>query len=204
MQADPLVPEKLFLIDHAIECHGVRTFADLGGFWGVLGGYSEYAVNRGLTGTLVDRAADRLLHLADKMTLVKGDFGREEIANQIDADCLFFYDVLLHQILPDWDYVLKLYANRAKIFLIYNQQWVGGKKTVRLPDLGKEAFLVETPNAEYPEDRNTLNTWHWGIVFDDLLAEMRFHGFELDYFKNCGKAWELPNFELHSYCFVKK
>jgi hypothetical protein len=49
-----------------------------------------------------------------------------------------------------------------------------------------------------------MNIWQWGITFDDLLAEMRFNGFELDYFKNCGQAWQLPNFELHAYCFVKK
>jgi hypothetical protein len=205
MNADPLVPEKLFLIDHAIEYHGVKTFADLGGFWGVLGGYSLHAVNRGLTGTLVDLKADHenLSRLVDRVSLLKGNFGTEEIAKQINVDCLFLFDVLVHQVMPDWDYVLKLYSERAKVILIYNQQWVGGRKTVRLPDLGKEAFLIETPNTEYPDFRDNFWFWQWGITFDDLVNEMKFLGFRLDYFRNCGKAWELPNFELHSYCFVK-
>lgn len=202
-QPNPLVPDKLHLIEHAIDRHNVQTFADLGGFWGVLGGYSAYATERGLKGTLVDFNAEQLTHLEGKVSLLKGNFAHNDIAKQVRADCIFLFDVLLHQLNPGWEYVLKLYSEQANIFLIFNQQWVGTSKTIRLPDLGAKAFVIETPDAELTH-RDSMLLWQWGITFDDLVNEMKFLGFRLDYFKNCGQAWQLPNFELHSYCFVKK
>ena len=144
-QADPLVAEKLTLIDHAIECHKVQTFADLGGVWGVLGGYSLHALERGMeSGILVDKKADEVKNLHPSLQTITANFALREVASQIKVDCIFLFDVLLHQIQPNWDYVLRLYRDSAKIFLIYNQQWVGTKNTVRLPDLGEDAFFIET------------------------------------------------------------
>src|SRR5689334_9625995 len=108
-QADPLVPEKLTLIDHAIGCHHVRTFADLGGVWGVLGGYSLYALERGMeSGLIVDKMADEVKNLHPGLQTITANFALRETASQIKVDCIFLFDVLLHQIQPNWDYVLRL------------------------------------------------------------------------------------------------
>ena len=51
----PLLQTKLSMIDFAIDYLGVRRFADLGGVWGVEGGYTFYALDRGAeSGVLVD------------------------------------------------------------------------------------------------------------------------------------------------------
>jgi hypothetical protein len=63
------------------------------------------------------------------------------------------FDVLLHQVKPDWDEVLALYAKYARTFLIYNRQWTG-EKSVRLLDLGRGEYFRNVPHspAEPPYD----------------------------------------------------
>ncbi len=43
--------------------------------------------------------------------------------------------------------MLELYVPKARVVLIYNQQWIGSPKTERLLDLGRERYLASTPFA---------------------------------------------------------
>lgn len=217
-----LNPDKLDLIDYAIENFNTKTFADLGGVWLVNGGYSLHALKRMESGILVDVKADGVKAIHPKLETIAADFATRSIAEQIKVDCVFLFDVLLHQVQPNWDYVLRLYRDSARVFLIFNQQWIGTRHTVRLPDLGEDAFYIETtaikgegsardlftkmyePFGDGRAFRDIRHVWQWGITKDDLIDEMDFNGFELTYFKNCGQAWELPSFELHAYAFVKR
>ena len=62
-----------------------------------------------------------------------------------DVDAVILYDVLLHQVRPDWNEVLRMYAPRTRHFIVYNQQWVKGPDTVRLVDLGKDEYFRSVP-----------------------------------------------------------
>jgi hypothetical protein len=223
-----LNPDKLALIDYAFSRFQIRTFADLGGNWGVDGGYSLYALRR----HAIDRAcivdfnfSEALISSQQKeprLRLVRGDFREQAIAKEIgQLDAVLLFDVLLHQVRPNWDEVLALYAD-VRCVIIFNQQWVQ-QHTVRLFDLGEAEYfrniapvppgdtayegLFRKLDEEYsPEKgryRDLTYYWQWGITDSDLVARMNELRFELDYFRNCGQFDGLPNFENHAFCFVK-
>lgn len=226
-----LNPAKLALIDTAIQHYQIRSFADLGGVWLVDGGYSAYALDRGVAkGMLVDLHTEMLseqVRSRANLKLINGNFAHYEVARQVQVDAVFLFDVLLHQVMPNWDYVLSLYAKQARFFLIFNQQWTATRRSVRLVDLGEQEFFRNTPNSkddplcrdlfaklyepcESEFDnwgrrayRDVSTIWQWGITDDDLIAEMKFHGFEPVHYQNHGQAWELPNFEHHAFLFAK-
>jgi hypothetical protein len=164
---DSLVKDKQELIDFA--CEGLKrlgininSFADLGAVWGVDGGYTFYTMekHRIKNAFLVD------FHLTEKvkdesekhpdLKVILGDFSSKEVAEQIgNVDAVFLFDTLLHQVAPDWDEVLEMYANRVKVFLIYNQQFVASKSTVRLLDLGEEEYFKNVPHTQDEEPYKT-------------------------------------------------
>jgi hypothetical protein len=223
--------DKLALIDVAIRRYQISSFADLGGVWLVDGGYSTYALDRGVAqGILVDLHTEALSETVGSrpnLKLIKGNFADSQIAQRIEADAVFLFDVLLHQVMPDWEYVLSLYAKQTRLLLIFNQQWTATRRSIRLVELGEQEFFRNTPNtrddplcrdlfaklyeaceSEYHnwgarayKDISTI--WQWGITDSDLIAAMSFHGFELVYYQNHGQAWELPNFEHHAFLFAK-
>lgn len=223
--------DKLALIDVAIKRYPVNSFADLGGVWQVDGGYSLYALDQGVAqGVLVDLHTEMLSEQVcsrPNLRLINGNFASYEIALQIEVDAVFLFDVLLHQVMPDWDHVLSLYAKQARLFLIYNQQWTASKRSIRLIELGEQEFFRNTPNtkdhplckdlfarlyepceAEYrdwgPRVYKDIGTiWQWGITDGDLIEAMSFHGFELVYYQSHGRAWELPHFEHHAFLFAR-
>jgi len=134
--------EKKKLIDYTFsKCQPRPTsFADLGGVWNVDGVYTFYALENHrlqsafladgrFTAEVVDKAAGH-----SQLQLLKGNFGTESIATRVrGVDAIFLFDVLLHQVNPDWDQILEKYAGTAKYLLVFNQQWTG-EKTVRLLD----------------------------------------------------------------------
>lgn len=77
----------------------------------------------------------------DNLRLIPGNFGEVSIAEQVgDVDAIILFDVLLHQVKPDWNEVLEIYSHRTKYFIVYNQQWIRSKNTIRLLDLGREEY----------------------------------------------------------------
>ena len=207
-----LDPHKLFLIDFALS-RGSKIFADLGGMWRVNGGYSAYCADRGARRvTLVDfSVTPQFLEHQRKnkrLAYLKRNFALAETAKEVgQVDCVMLFDVLLHQVKPDWDEVLAAYAPYTKQFLIFNQQFTG-TDTVRLIDQGPEWYLRHVPctpgdTLEYRElferqdevhprysdgrtYRDMHDVWQWGIVDRDLKSKMEEYGFSVIYERDCG------------------
>jgi hypothetical protein len=229
---DPLARlnlEKLNLIDFACTELGVKSFADLGGVWNVDGGYTFYALDKHpidrafLVDTDFNEAVLQRRTQYPQLQTIQGNFGDERVAQQIgQVGAVFFFDTLLHQVKPDWDNVLEMYARRADCFIIYNQQFVNAAHTVRLLDLGEAEYFKNVPHRPSEEPYTTLfqkldeinpqhqrpwrdvhNIWQWGIVDADLERKMRQLGFAQRYYKNCGRFGNLPNFEEHAFIFQR-
>ena len=224
-----LKKEKIKLIDFTFSRFDVHSFADLGGVWGVEGGYTFYTLEKKnvSAATLVDtHPTDAVLKRAMKfpqLKLITGNFGDEETARNVgDVDVIFLFDVLLHQVSPDWHNILELYADQTNCFVIYNQQWIGSEHTVRLLELGEDEYFKNVPHElkEKPFDnlfqkleekhphhdkpwRDVHHIWQWGITDVDLRAKVESLGFRLQFMKNCGQFGKLENFENHAFVFTK-
>jgi hypothetical protein len=227
-----LVKDKLLLIDYVCERFGMRSFADLGGVWGVDGGYSFYAIEKCAVerAYLIDLGRTPELLKAQKrhpaLRIITGHFGKPENAEQIGhVDAAFMFDILLHQVSPDWDQVVKLYADKTDHFLIFNQQYTASESTVRLLDLGEQGYFENVPHTkesdvEYSDLFEKMNevhpvykdrtyrdmpdVWQWGITDPDLVALLSSLGFTLKYFKNCGPFGQLKKIENHAFVFSRR
>lgn len=207
-----------------------KTFADLGGVWNVDGAYGFYALHEfdATHGCIVDtdfsEKSMKLSKSEPKMELIRGNFGEESVAARIGTvDAVFLFDVLLHQVKPDWNDVLATYASRTTYFVIFNQQWIRGKETIRLLDLGREAYFENVPigpgnptyaalfdkmdeiHPEYDRPwRDIHKVWQWGITDLDLARTMDKLGFEQRFYYNYGRFRSLPNFENHGFVFQRR
>jgi len=222
-------PDKKEIIDFAFEAYGLKSFADLGGVWAVDGAYTFYTIDTYKTekAVLVDtNFSDNFIQKSSnekKLKSINGNFGNESVAQKVGkVDAIFLFDVLLHQVNPNWNDILKMYSGQTKCFIIYNQQWIEPGKTIRLLDLGKEEYFKNVPHTpdhptykslfnkmyEINEEHNKIwrdvhNVWQWGITDNDLVDTMKELGFEKKFYKNCGRIGNLPNFENHSFVFKK-
>lgn len=223
---DPRLGElKLRAIDAACQRARVRTLADLGAVWAVDAGYSLYAHDRHrLERTVIcdDRFTEPVLERArddPEIELVQGNFGTAEVAERVGSvDAVLMFDVLLHQVDPDWDDVLGLYASRASCLVLAGPWW-NGPETVRLLHLGHEEYLRSVPLPDFhaealdkldeihPERgrpwRDAHDIWQWGITDRDLRARMEVLGFRLVHFENVGPWAGLERFDDCSYVFVR-
>jgi hypothetical protein len=223
--------DKKALIDYAFQqCHPIpHSFADLGGVWNVNGAYAFYALRKyGVQKAfLVDTDFNEtVLHKSQSeksLKLVRGNFGDESVVAQVGTvDAILLFDVLLHQVKPDWDEVLGRYSTRTNYFIVFNQQWIGTEQTVRLIDLGRDEYfrnvphdkdhptyraLFEKMNELHPQHnrmwRDIHNVWQWGITDHDLIQTMEKLGFKMQHYKNHGRFGSLPNFENHAFVFQK-
>ncbi len=220
---------KKLLIDRAF-AHSSRrssSFADLGGIWKVNGAYTFYALQNfeveqaWLVDTHFSEASRRKSLGHPNLKLVESNFGDAAIAERIgEVDAVFLFDVLLHQVAPDWDELLSLYAKRTKQFLICNPQWTGPGETLRLLDLERDEYFRQIPgrvqqqlyrelfekmHETHPTHnrpwRDVHHFWQWGITDQALIAKMRELGFEMTFYKNFGRFGSLPNFESHGFLF---
>lgn len=224
-----LIKGKLDTIDFAISQLGVRSFADLGGVWGVEAGYTFYALKRGASdGVLVDtHPTETVLEKArnySNLRVIRGNFATEAVAAEVgQVDAVFLFDTLLHQVAPDWDRILELYSRHARCFLIYNPQWVGQGGRVRLLDLGEEEYFRNVPHASdegiyaglfakldtpHPDHggrriRDVHHIWQWGIADSDLLRKVEELGYRFRFFSNDGQFGRLDNFENHAFIFTR-
>jgi hypothetical protein len=224
----PLVQPKLDALDFAFSRFGACSFADLGAAFRVDGGYSFYALDAfGATrAVIVDtHPTQKLIAEAAArrgVQIVQGNFGDPQAIEKVgEVDAVIVFDVLLHQVSPDWDDVLGHYAPRTRLFVIHNPQWIGSE-TIRLLDLGEEKFLaivpkirneavyraaIDRPDEILPErgrcNRDVHHIWQWGITDEDLISRMRSLGFALRYFQDHGYFWESDKFRNHSFVFEK-
>lgn len=224
-----LLPSKRTLISRAFSTLPIRTFADLGGVWGVDGGYTFDTIKRypSTTGTLVDthltENVKKRAQREPRLRLIRGSFGEKVTVDQVGpVDAVFLFDVLLHQVNPDWDVILERYATHTKYLLIYNQQWIGSGRRRRLLEMGEEEYFRNVPHArdEAPYDdlfakldaihpdhgkpwRDVHHIWQWGITDADLEETARSLGFTLLEKQNHGRFGTLANFENHSFLFAR-
>lgn len=220
---------KLKLIDHAFKLYGIKSFVDAGGCWGVHGGYTFYALSK----FNVDRAILIDTHITDtarkrsssypNLELLSGDFGSDQLVGTLGTvDAVIFFDVLLHQVNPDWDKIIEMYSRITDHFIVYNQMFVGSHKTIRLIELGKHEYLKNTPykgredfilelfdklEQKHPEHNKTYGEahhyWQWGITPPDLFSAMSKFDFRADYVLNYGQFGDLPHFENHGFLFSR-
>lgn len=222
--------DKLRLIDHVFRSlsPGARSFADLGGVWKVNAGYTVYTMRKHPVekGVIVDtdypKELERRLQGYRNLNVVKGDFGRQEIAESVGTvDLIYLFDVLLHQAGPDWDEILEIYSRRSPCFVIYNQQYIGGGKTIRLTELPLERYVALTTESRKEtyrfiyEHRHEMhpqyqkpwgdihNVAQWGITDNDLRNTMSRLGYREVYFRNHGRFLDLKAFENHAFVFTR-
>ena len=220
-------PIKRRVIDWAFARTGARSFADLGGLWAVNGAYTFHALEHHQVerGCLVDEAywsdaATRSARRHPQLELVQGNFGDPAIRDRVgEVDAVFLFDVLLHQVGPDWDEILAMYAESARCLCIVNPQWTAGPETVRLVDLGREEFIASVPAQSNHDElfdrldeihpdhgrphRDVHEIWQWGIVDEDLVGRLADLGFALAYYENLGPWQGLERFENHGFVFLR-
>ncbi len=222
--------DKLRLIDKTFQSirPEARSFADLGGVWKVNAAYSRYTLRKHKPerGVLVDtdfpsRLYEKLVRTKGLET-IHGDFGAEEILARIgQVDVAYFFDVLLHQANPSWDFILKRYSSICPCFVVFNQQFVEGEGTIRLTDLPLEEYLRIAPrgrdhvyrhvyqhaNEIHPAYgkpwRDIHNIFQWGITDKGLRAQMEKLGYRERFFANYGQFSDLPAFENHGFIFTR-
>jgi hypothetical protein len=230
----PIIPVKAALIDRAFKKFNVSSFADLGACWAVNGGYTFHALSQHkiVSAYLADARITPLTKNRarefSQLTLRQGDFRSQEIVQSIgEVDAVIMFDILLHQANPDWDECLERYAPNCRVFVIYNQNYIAARKTVRLIDLGLEAYLDHTPYkgqgredkvrgwfAKHDEirtgsfyrgkERDFPGFWQWGITDGDLILKLDQFGFELEFMENYGGWPQIPNIENHGFVFAKR
>jgi hypothetical protein len=224
------------LIDFAVSEYAARSFADLGGVWGVDAGYTFYALEKLRAtggpgaGVLADTdftpVVRERLPSYPELRIIEGNFGDAATVEQVgDVDVVFLFDTLLHQVNPDWNEILELYAPHTQAFLIHNQQYTG-EHTVRLLDLGEEKYFrnayrgAGVDREQPPYDRlfekldeispkhgrpwrDIHEIWQWGITDGDLVAKLGSLGFTLDCFRNLRRFKDLEWFERHAFAFSR-
>lgn len=222
-----LNPEKLLAIDYAFSNGTKSSFADLGGVWRVDGGYTFYTLDKyrlrsAFLIDLEDVSEKALKHARQYpcLKLIKGSFGAPSIIKQLPRlDAIIMFDVLLHQVNPDWDHILDMYASLTDCFMIYNPQFKA-EKTTRLFELGEKGYFANVPHDETTPEYKDLfkkmdqvepkynikwrehpDVWQWGITNRDLLNKMDSLGFTVVYLKNCGQFRNLENFDNYAYVF---
>jgi hypothetical protein len=224
-----LLQDKIDLIDFTFTSLKAQSFADLGGIWGVNGGYTFYALAKYdiTSAVLVDTHPTVIFKEQSRnykqLRFIHGNFGDEQAVHDVgQVDAVFLFDVLLHQVAPDWNEVIEMYAPRAQCLVIYNQQWVHSNRTIRLLELGEEEYFQNVPhgrteapydnlfqklNQKHPDHgrpwKDVHHIWQWGITDADLQSKIEGLGFRMQFYKNCGKFGNLENFENHAYVFSR-
>jgi hypothetical protein len=204
-------PHKAALIDWAIAQYEVKSLVDLGACWGVHGEYTFGALRKHQLdkAVIVDGSitapTEEMAGQFSQVELIEGPLGDEVVANRVGkVDAAIMFDILLHQVSPDWDQFLTLYAENIDTLIIYNQNWLG-KDTVRFIDFGLEGYLRRVPNTneartrewfaqhdEFRHEQDRLwrdvhNFWQWGITEKDLVGELWDLGYKIDRLANYGK-----------------
>ena len=224
----PTLAHKRGLVESAIASYKIKSLLDVGACWGVHGGYTFHALRNGvekaviIDGIITDITKERAAAFPNlelrQMSL--GD--KDRIAELPHSDAVIIFDVLLHQVKPDWDEFLRLYAAKTDTLIIYNQDFIGDKP-IRFVDMG-EAWFQQYGFTRRREDisawfakhdefcpeqnkkyRDIHNFWQWGIPSMEIIKTALAVGFRLDYFCNHGQQeFNIPIIDCHSFLFRRK
>jgi hypothetical protein len=226
----PIDAAKTRLVSDAIDRYGLRSIVDVGACWAVHGGYTLHALESGkidravvLDGEITDLTRARAAG-DPRIVLREGDIGDADFIAALPAcDAAIMFDVLLHQVAPDWDEFLMRYSRKVNHFVIWNQDWIGSDSSVRFVERGLEWYLDNAGDTDAARIRRWFarhdeiaerfgrpwrdvpDFWQWGIASAELIDTMRRAGFRLDYFNNCG-AWSErhPNIQKNAYLFSRR
>jgi hypothetical protein len=228
MLDNPILPHKADLISLAAQMYNLRSLIDVGGCWGVNGGYTFHAMkNAGvkhagiIDGSITELTRERAQYVPN-VHLITGGLGDRKVVEKLPAmDIALIFDILLHQVSPDWDEVLALYAEKVDHFCIFNQDWVG-EETIRFVDEGPDWYMK---NVIYTDEQRTREWfdkhdemhpslgkpwrdvyffWQWGITSADIVKVMNRLGFQLDFMWNYGTRYKhLPKIEDRGYLFSR-
>lgn len=193
-----LARAKLACLDFVVGA-GAQQIADLGGMWSVDGGYAAYLAGRyGVAVDLVDTFISNQFRQNQPVGVrwINGDFSRPNVLSQIRSpDTILMFDVLLHQADPDWRAVLWQWAPLCSQLVVAQPFW-NGEQSVRLLELGRDAYFEAIPH--HPRDipyrglfkkldrvdpesgrlwRDAPHIWQWGIAVADLKRELAALGF---------------------------
>lgn len=218
----PITPHKAALIDWAMERFEIKSMVDLGGCWAVNGGYLLHAARGyGLErGVIVDGIMTQLTKERAKefpqVELIAGALGAPKIVKKVGkVDAAIMYDILLHQVSPDWNEFLAAYAENVDTLIIFNQNWLG-PETIRFVDaFPAEEYVKRVPHtnpaavAEWYSRHEKRNRelkrpwrdihyfWQWGITQKDLIGTLWDLGYRIDYLSSYGEYNpKFPEIEL--------
>jgi hypothetical protein len=205
-----IAEDKAALIERAIKQYGLKSIVDLGACWGVHGGYTWHALEKGR----LDRAVIVDGHITEttrerarkwpQAELISGGLAAEDTVAKVGAvDAAIMYDVLLHQVDPDWTTMLERWSRQVDTLIIHNQNWLG-PETVRFPDFGAEEYIERVFHSdpervrswygrhdEMNEDegkrwRDVHFFWQWGITQKDLVGTLWDLGYRVDFMEEAG------------------
>jgi hypothetical protein len=227
---EKIVPLKKETIDYVFNNFDINSIAELGCVWGVEGVYGRYIATKypNTQVSMVDshwtKEAKELCGELSNITTFSDNFGKSEMPTKIGkVDAVIFFDVLLHQVAPNWDRMLQMYTPYTDFFIIVNPQYTGSPVTVRLLDLGYEEYFVNVPHdKDHPNYKNLFekmyeinpehdnriwrdihSVWQWGITDTDLIYKMHELGFNPVFIKNGGIWNALSNWENNAFVFKK-
>jgi hypothetical protein len=222
---------KKDLIDVAFSRLKLKSIAELGCVWGVDGAYGRYIAEKYNPDKVVmvdliwNEQALSMCKQHRSIQTLDANFCDVAVMNQVgNVDAVIFFDLLLHLVNPDWNSVLRMYAQRTSSFLIVNPQYFGSDTTIRLWDLDRDIYFQNVPHnptqksyartLENPYEfdksqqkilRDAAYVWQWGITNHDLIDVMDRLGFDLMFLKRgdivYGKA---KKFVDHAFLFVKR
>ena len=220
------------LIDKLFELteNKINKIADLGGIYRVHGAYAFYTIQKYHVSKVleIDTELTRTyLNLSKKYNQILSlemNFADTKVVSQIEnVDALYLFDVLLHQVKPDWDEILEMYSDKTKYFVIFNQMFTKSKETVRLLDLGFDEYFRHVPfekahplsqnlikktyeiNSEHGKIwRDVHHVFQWGITVKDLIETLEKLDFELVFHKIWGMFSHSDSFDDHAFIFKKK
>lgn len=196
---------KTDLISTALNRYDIKSIVDLGACWGVHGGYMFHALDNGkierayivdghLTDPTIEKAKDY-----PQLQLIGGALGDRKIADRIgNVDAIIMYDIILHQVAPNWDEFLSIWGAKTKNLIIYNQNWTKGDDVIRFIDKGPDWFIENVPHTNADGVRNWFKKhdefnadtggkmrdvhyfWQWGIPLERLTEKLEQLGFTID------------------------
>lgn len=205
----PIRPNKAALANRAVSKHKITSFVDLGACWRVNAGYAlnllaQYPIKRAVAvdTNITDLSRERGAAYP-QLTFVEGMIGDRDVLQTVGAvDAAIMFDILLHQVAPDWNELLAQWGAQTRVLIIYNQMWKQNGSSVRFIERGKEWYLSNVYYAD-PERvdkwfathdafherqkkpvRDIHNFWQWGITTEDLISAVTALGFRLDFYKN--------------------
>ena len=95
-----------------------------------------------------------------QLEFIEGQFNEPAFIQAFPkVDALIMYSILLHQANLDWDQFLDAWAEKAPVFVIYNQMWKRKGQSVRFTDHDLKWYLKNVYLRIEKASWNGLQNW---------------------------------------------